>query len=44
MGDNMEEKFNELIEIIEFLVDVDRGISNEYSGWILQKLKELKEE
>ena len=40
----MEEKFNELIEIIEFLVEVDRGISNEYSRWILQQLKELKEE
>ena len=40
----MEEKFNELIEIIEFLVEVDRGIAPEYSKWILQQLKELKEE
>ena len=40
----MEEKINELIEIIEFLVEVDRGIAPEYSKWILRKLKELKEE
>lgn len=39
----MEEKINELIEIIEFLVEVDRGISNEYSKWIHERLKELKE-
>ena len=41
---NAEEKINELIEIIEFLVEVDRGISKEYAEWIHERLKELKEE
>lgn len=40
----MEEKINSLIEILEFLVEVDNGISSKHSEWILQMLKELKEE
>ena len=38
-----EEKINELIEIIEFLVEVDTGISKQYGDWIKEKLHELKE-
>lgn len=40
----MEEKINGLIEIIEFLVDVDRGIDAKHAEWIYQMLNELKEE
>jgi hypothetical protein len=40
----MEEKINELIEIIEFMVEVDTGISKQYGDWIKEKLHELKEE
>jgi hypothetical protein len=39
----MEEKFNSLIEILKFLVEVDQGISKQHSDWILQVLKELEE-
>ena len=39
----MEEKINGLIEIVEFLVEVDTGISKQYSDWIKEKLNELKE-
>ena len=40
----MEEKINDLIEIIEFLVEIDTGISTQYGDWIKEKLHELKEE
>lgn len=40
----MEEKINGLIEILEFMVQVDTGISMQHSNWILESLKELKEE
>ena len=40
----MEEKINGLIEILEFMVQVDTGISVQHSNWILESLKELKEE
>lgn len=40
----MEEKINGLIEIIEFLVDIDHGITAEHAEWIHAMLRELKEE
>lgn len=39
----MEEKIDKLIEIIEFLVDIDRDIKVEHANWIYQMLNELKE-
>ena len=39
-----EEKLNKLIEIIEFLVDVDHGITEQHANWIYEMLNELKEE
>jgi hypothetical protein len=39
----MEEKFNGLIEILKFLVEVDQGLSKEHTDWILTSLKELEE-
>lgn len=40
----MDEKINELIEIILFLVAVDTGLSKQNSDWILEKLNELTQE
>ena len=40
----MEEKIDKLIEIIEFIVDVDHGITKQHSEWIYEMLRELKEE
>lgn len=40
----MDEKINGLIEILEFMVQVDTGISKQYADWILQMLNELKDE
>ena len=40
---HMEEKINKLIEIIEFIVDVDHGITTEYANMIYKMLNELKE-
>lgn len=42
-GITMEEKFNELIEILKFLVEVDTGISKQHGDWILEVLKGLEE-
>lgn len=39
----MEEKINKLIEIIEFIIDVDRGIKQEHANMIYKMLNELKE-
>ena len=39
----MEEKINKLIEIIEIIVDVDNGITDQHAGWIYKMLNELKE-
>ena len=39
----MEEKIDKLIEIIEFLVDVDCGIKEQHAEWIHTMLNELKE-
>lgn len=40
----MEEKINELIEILKFLAEVDQGLSKEHTDWILKTLKELEEQ
>lgn len=42
--DNTREKLNELIDIIQFIVEVDTGLSKKYSDCILEKLNELKGE
>ena len=42
--DNMEEKINGLIGILEFMEQVDTGLSRQHEEWILEMLKELKEE
>lgn len=39
----MEEKINKLIEIIEFIIDVDHGITAQHAEWIYEMLRELKE-
>lgn len=39
----MEEKINGLIEILEFMVQVDTGISQQHADWILNMLNELNE-
>lgn len=39
----MDERINELIDIIKFLVEVDTGISKSNSKWILKCLDELKD-
>ena len=38
----MEEKINKLIEIIEFIVDVDNGITEEHSNMIYKMLNTLR--
>ena len=40
----MEEKINGLIGILEFMVQVDTGLSRQHEEWVLEMLKELKEE
>ena len=39
----MDGKINELIEIIEFLVEGDQGLSVQHREWILKDLHGLKE-
>ena len=39
----MEEKLEKLIEIVEFIVDVDHGIKQEHANMIYKMLNELKE-
>ena len=39
----MEQKINGLIDIIKFLVEVDRGLSKSDTEWILSVLNELQE-
>jgi hypothetical protein len=38
----MDEKIDGLIDIIKYLVEVDTGISKQYTDWILEMLNELK--
>jgi hypothetical protein len=40
---NMDGRIDKLIEIIEFLVDVDCGIKEQHAKWIYEMLNELKE-
>lgn len=39
----MDDRIDKLIEIIEFIVDVDSGISQQHAKWIYEMLNELKE-
>lgn len=39
----MDGKIDKLIEIIEFLVEADQGISKQHTEWILKDLNDLKE-
>ncbi len=38
----IEEKIEKLIEIIEFLVDIDNGIPEQHANMIYRMLSELK--
>ncbi len=40
----MDEKTDKLIEIIQFLVEVDTGLSKQHSDWILEELNDLRQE
>lgn len=40
----MEQKLNDLIDIIKLIVEIDCGISKENSDWILAELEDLKNE
>ena len=43
-GLKMEEKFEKLIELIKFIVEVDYGITTKYAEMIYKMIDELKEE
>jgi hypothetical protein len=40
----LENKFNELIELIKFMVQVDNGVNTNNADIILSNLDEIKEE
>lgn len=39
-----EEKLNELIELLKYVIQVDNGINAKQANWILEQLDNLKEE
>lgn len=38
----MEDKLDELIDIVKLIVEVDRGLSKKDTEWILERLEELQ--
>lgn len=38
-----EEKINELIELLKFIIQVDDGINVKQANWILEQLDNLQE-
>ena len=40
----IEEKLNELIDLIKYIIQVDDGIKANHANWILKQLDELKED
>lgn len=39
-----EEKLNELIELIKYIIQVDDGIAINRANWLLEQLDNLKED
>ena len=39
-----EEKFNELIDLIKYIIQVDDGIKVNHANWLLKQLDNLQED
>ena len=39
-----EEKLNELIDLIKYIIQVDDGIKANHANWILEQLDNLRED
>ena len=39
-----EEKLNELIDLIKYIIQVDDGIKANYANWLLEQLDNLQED
>lgn len=42
--DRLEEKINNIIDILDFLIEIDTGITGQNYVWIRESLDELRKE